>query len=154
MPSEKSRYLNRRLPSPLDFDKLQMHLISFEREHLANLLWMSAQTNCVLQKALVASISLRLANGEFEKAKSAIDYALDFPDYIRYYERGYGIIVNEIHTTLKYLYQRNDKAFVLRVSKYVLDLGKTVAECFEDDWDWISSLEDFEDWLKTINTNG
>ncbi len=153
MPSEKSRYLNRRLPSPLDFTGLKIHLASFEVEHLANLLWMSAQTNCVLQKALVASIGLRLANGEFEKAKTAIDYALDFPDYIRYYERDYGLIMYEIHTTLNYLYQKSDKAFILRVAEYLFDLGKKVAECFEDDWEWIISLEDFENWLKTIKTN-
>ncbi len=115
MPSEKScyRYLNRNrgLLSPLSFVELKKHLHSFGIEHLVGVLWISSQRNKVLRKALMASIGIQLADGSWKKAKAAIDYALDFPDYVRYYERGF--ILDEINNTLKCLYEQGNKEFVI-----------------------------------------
>ena len=78
MPSEKSSYLNRGPSAPLDWTDLKAHLSGFEHEHLVELLWMSAQNNPALWKALIASIAMQLAEGDWEATKAAIDYAFYF----------------------------------------------------------------------------
>ena len=150
MPSEKSRYLNKDcVPSaPLNFTELKQNLPSFGIKRLVEILWMSSQRDHVLRKALMVSVGIQLADGNLEKAKAAIDYALHFPDYIRYNDRGYGLILSEIRVTLECLEDKINKEFVLSVAQYAFELGQVVSENFEDDWDWISDLEDLEHWIQ------
>ena len=98
----------------------------------------------------MVSVGIQLAEGNLEKAKAAIDYALHFPDYIRYNDHGYGLILNETRVTLECLADKINKEFVLDVAEYAFERGQVVSQNFEDDWDWISSLEDLENWIKKI----
>lgn len=147
MPSEKSRYLNRG-PSPLiEMNQLKQHLGSFTKEHLIDILWFNAQTNLELWKALNAHIGIQLAQGDWGKAKEAIDYALYFSDIVGYSEQGHDIIIYEILAALDGVYENVNKKFALRVAEYALKKGQEVLEYFDDDWSWSCALEDIDRWI-------
>jgi hypothetical protein len=148
MSSEKSRYLNRGPSSPLNLGELKRHLRSFEHERLVELLWLSAQNNSALRKAVVASISMQLAEGDWDKTKEAIDYAFYFQDSIRYSDCRYGIILYEMINALEILKNQVSIEFSLRVAHYILENGQDVIMNFEDDWNWTLSLEELEEWIK------
>lgn len=164
MSSEKPCYLNKKCsPSaPLNFADLKTKLLSFGIKRLVDILWIRAQRDTVLNKVLmvsvgiplaVVSVGIPLAEGSLEKAKAAIDYTLYFPDYIRYNDHGYGIILDEIRVTLECLEDKIHKEFVLGIAEYAFERGQIVSQNFEDDWDWNSSLEDLENWIKEIKAN-
>lgn len=148
MPSEKSRYLNRGPSAPLDWTDLKTHLSGFEHECLVELLWMTAQNNPALWKALVSSISMQLAAGDWEKTKEAIDYAFYFQDYVRYTDCHYGIILDEMIKALEILKIKVSVEFALRVAHYIFEHGQDVMMNFEDDWDWTLSLEEIKKWIQ------
>ena len=148
MPSEKSRYLNRGPSAPLDWTEIKTHLHDFEHQRLVELLWMSAQNNDPLLKALMASVSMQLAEGDWDKTKEAIDYAFYFQDYIRYTDCHYGIILDEMIKTLGILKTKVSIEFALRVARYIFENGQAVSMNFEDGWDWICSLEELKKWIK------
>lgn len=149
MPSEKSRYLNRGPSSPVDMEQLKTHLNSFTQEHLVEIIWSSAQYNSVLWQALSAFIGIRLAKDNWEEAKKAIDFALYFPDIIRYTEKGHGIIIDEMINALELLYKESGKQFTLQITNYILEQAQKALECFEDDWNWTCALESLEDWVNS-----
>lgn len=149
MPSERSRYIakNRGPSIPLEMNKFRDLLPSLGIDRLAEIAWIRAEEDDTLCKALMASVCLRTANGNWEKAKGAIAYALHFPDYVRYTEDGHGLILHEITLALQALTKQGQQDFALRVAKFAADLAQNVAENFEDDWDWTSSLEDLRKWI-------
>ena len=147
MPSEKSRYLNRG-PSPLiEMNQLKQHLSTFSKEHLIDIIWFNAQSNLELWKALNANIGIQLAQGDWEKIKKAIDYALYFTDIVGYSERGHDIIIYEILAGLDDIYERGNKEFALRAAEYALKQGQEVLEYFDDGWNWSCALEDIDRWI-------
>ena len=84
--------------------------------------------------------------------KQAIDYALELPDYIKYNHHGYGLILDEIKTTLEQLLDAScNKEYIVTLARHVTVNAQKLIENFDDDWDWISSLEPFEEWLQTID---
>ncbi|HAT9793337.1 TPA: hypothetical protein JBD67_17035, partial [Legionella pneumophila subsp. pneumophila] len=147
-PSEKSRYLNRGPKSPVDMHQLKKYLNSFTKEHLAEIVLLNAQYNSVLWRALSASIGMRLANGDWEEIKKAIDYAFYFPEYIRYTENGYGFIIYEMINALEFLYKDRDKQFILQVADYMFEQAEQALESFEEGWDWTCALESLKDWIR------
>lgn len=149
MSSEKSRYLNRGPSAPLHWTELRTHLQGFEHAHLVELLWMSAQNNSVLWKALMASVAMQQANGNWEKTKAAIDYSFYFQDYVRYTDCKCGIILNEMLNALEILKNKVSVEFALRVAHYIFERGQDLLMNFEDGWDWTLSLEELEKWIKT-----
>lgn len=154
MPSEKSRYLNKKAgSSPLDFKDLKTLLLpALGVERLVKMLCIRSQWDNLLNKALVASIEINLSNGCWEKAKAAIDYALYFPDQIRYYEHGHWLIINEISDTADELSKQEKIKFALQVASYTLKLGRAITNKFEDDWEWVISLNSLENWIKKAET--
>lgn len=150
MPSERSRYSARnRGPSiPLEMTEFRDLLPSLGIDRLAEIAWIRAQEDDTLCKALIASVCLRAANGDWEKAKDAIEYALHFPDYVRYTEDGHGLILHEITSALRALTEQGQHDFALRVARFAADLAQSVAENFEDDWDWTSSLAELRKWIR------
>ena len=152
MPSEKSRYLNRKrgpMP-PMDFNELKDHLPSLGSERLADLLWIRAEQDEILRKVLMAAVGIQSASGDFEKAKIAIDYALHFPDFIRYTEDGHGQILEEIKVCLENIANNGKREFAIRVARHAIDRGQEVAENFQDDWDWTSSLKNLSEWANKM----
>ena len=149
MPSEKSRYLerNRGPEAPVEFMELKKHLSLFGTDRMAEILWIRAQYDDVLAKSLMGCAGILLSNGDWEKAKTAIDYALHFPDYVRYTDGGHGQILEEIKTTLEDLTKQNQREFALRIGQYVIERGHEISENFEDDWDWTSSLSNLKEWV-------
>lgn len=148
MPTEKSRYRNRGPSAPFDWAELKTHIKGFDHEHLVELLWMSAQYHDPLWKALMASTAMRLAAGDWEKTKDAIDYALYFNDHILYTDCHYGIILDEMIKALEMLKDKISSEFALRVAHYIFESGDAVSMNFEDDWDWVCSLEELGKWIK------
>jgi len=147
MSSEKARYRNRG-PSPLlNMNQLKSHLSSFTKEHLIEIVWLNAQTNPELWRALNAHIGMKLANGDWGKTKEAIDYALYFPDVVGYSERGHGIIIYEMIRALEDLYENGNKELVLQAAKYILEEGQNALEYFDDDWSWSCALDDIDKWI-------
>jgi hypothetical protein len=152
MSSEKSRYLkrNRGPTCPLDEDDLMEHLPSLGPKRLAELLWVRAQNDKTLMKALMASVGIRLAGDNWDKAKSAIEYGLHFPDFARYTESGHGLILDEIKSTLQSLFEEGNTEFAARAARYAVERAQEVAENFENDWDWTSSLDDLSKWTDNV----
>lgn len=91
MPSEKLRYLLRDSgpPPPIDLNELGEHLGILDGDFLAELLVSRALHDDVLRKALMVSVAARLTHGNWDQLKAAVDYALHFPDYVRYTEHGH-----------------------------------------------------------------
>jgi hypothetical protein len=147
MPSEKSRYLNQSPSAPLEWTELKTHLQGFSRERLVELLWVSAQNNNALCKALMASISMQLANGDWDKTKKAIDYALYCQNYIRYTDSSYSIILDEMLNAIKILNNQIGLEFSLRVAHYIFEHGQDMIMNFEDGWPWTLSLAELEKWI-------
>ena len=148
MSSEKLRYLNRGPSAPLHWTELKTHLQEFEHTRLVELLWMSAQNNAVLWKALMASVAMQQANGDWEKTKAAIDHSFYFKDYVRYTDCKCGIILNEMLNALEILKNQVSVEFALRVAHYIFDRGQDLLMNFEDGWDWTLALEELEKWTK------
>ena len=96
-------------------------------------------------------MGIQLANGSWEKAKAAVDYAFHFPNHIHYNEHGHGLIISELKATLECMKDEVNKKFVLRVAQYAFELGQKIAFKFEDEWDWVSALEELEEWIKKVN---
>lgn len=157
MSSEKSRYRKHGPSAPLDMNQLKEHLNFFTQEHLIEIVWLSAQSNSTLLKALSAHIGILMANGDWETTKAAIDFALYVPDIVRYTEHGHDIIIFEMINALEILYEKGGKEFALRTGEYILESGRAVQEYFEDDWEWSCALEDIEKWVcnkKDLFNNG
>jgi len=152
MPSEKSRYLKRNYgpTCPLDDDDLTAHLPSLGAKRLAELLWVQAKNDKTLMKALMASVGIRLAGDDWDKAKNAIDYGLHFQDFVRYTEGGHGLILDELKSTLQSLFEEGHKEFAIRAARHAVERAQEVAENFEDDWDWTSSLDDLSKWTDSL----
>lgn len=150
MPSEKSRYIhkNQGPTSPLTFESLREHIPVLGVARLTELLWVRAQEDDVLQKALTASIAIRTFSEDINKVKVAVDYALHFPDYVRYTESGHGLILDEIQSALEFLESLGKSDIALDIARHAIHLGQEVAENFEDDWDWTSSLKDLIEWTE------
>jgi len=144
------RYLikNRGPSAPLGWTELRTNLRSFEHDRLCDLLCMRAERDPVLRKSLMASVSMQLANGNWEKTKEAIDYALHFPDYIRYTDCHYGMILDEMIKVLEILKNQVDEEFAMQAAQYIFECGQEILENFEDDWDWVSSLDELEKWIE------
>ena len=149
MPSEKSRYLKRGLSAPLGMNQLKPYLKDFTHDHLVEIVWLSAQSNSVLWKALSSSIAMQEANGDWNKIKKAIDFAFYFPDVVPYSERGYGIIIDEMINVLKVLYQKKGALFTLKIADYIYEEGQKALEWFNEDWDWTCALENLKLWINS-----
>jgi hypothetical protein len=150
MGSEKSRYMyrNNRIPAPLNIDELKPYLIDLGAKRLADMMWMSAQWNEVLRRSVMGAIGIQ-ASQDLATAKAAIDYALDLPTDISYQESGYGLILYEIQNTLEGLMEDSvNPVGVLELARYTCDQAEKRIENFQDDWDWVSSLECLQEWLK------
>ena len=152
MSSEKSRYLKRdREPiRPMDFNELLERLPSLGVNRLAEMLWSRAQEDDVLSKVTMVSVALRTAGDDLKKAITAVEYALHFPSYVRYTEKGHGQILHEIKSELEYLTQHGQSKFALEVARHAVELGQWVAGNFEDDFDWVSSLKVLSEWVEEV----
>ena len=148
MPSEKSRYFNRGPSSPLDIKRLKHHLMQLSHERLVETMWLNAQSNRILWKALSASIAIQESHGDWEKIKQAVDFAFYFSDHVSYTEHGYGIIIYEMINALEVLHQDLGKQVVLQIAYYIYEEGQKALECFDDDWDWTCALEALKVWIK------
>ena len=144
MPSEKIRYIvNKYGPrSPVDLQELPAQLSSFDSEHLIDIIWVRAQRDDLLSKILMVSVVLHSSTGDVERAKAAIDYALYFPEYVRYSESGHGQILDEIKRGVQYQVERGYSEFAICVGEYATEQAEKISENFEDDWEWRCSLED------------
>lgn len=151
MPSKRSRYIekNREPEMPLEMEEFRNLLPTLGVNRLTNIVWVRSQEDNVLNKALMVSICLQATNGEWEKAKAAIEYTLHFPDHVRYTEGGHGIILDEIRLSLQDLAKQGQHEFAMRIARFAVERAKKVAENFEDDWDWTSSLDGLMKWLDT-----
>ena len=152
MSSEKFRYLKRDQESSefCSVEELRNHLSVLGINHLIEILWVRAQYDDVLRKILMSLLGIYLVQEDVDKAKKAVNNALDFPDYIRYTENGYDQILDEIKTILESLVSDGKKEFALQIAKHTISRGQSVAENFEDDWDWTSSLEDLQKWVEGV----
>lgn len=152
MPSEKLRYLKLSCgPSaPLEWKELKEQLPKLGIDRLADILIYSSESHHILRKLLTGTLGIQLANGEWEKAKGAIDYALHFPDYIRYTECGHGQIIEEIRTSLELLAAQEQDHFAIRIAEYAIDKAQSITENFEDDREWTSSLENLREWVDVM----
>lgn len=105
MGSEKLKYiLSRRGPdAPVDFSDLLDTLTGLGAEQLAALLWSRAHNDEILRKTLTVLSVLREPDENWDKVKQAINYALYFPESIRYDTHGHELILDEILTELKNL---------------------------------------------------
>jgi hypothetical protein len=147
--SEKSRYLNRnRGPTPpLHLDDLPNHLAILGSDRLAELVWVRAQEDDVLRKALMTAVAIRVHCQDWEPIKAAINYALHFPEFVRYTESGHGQILDEIRNALEFLVHQGKRELALRAAQHAITLGNEVTENFEDDWDWTNSLNELTRWV-------
>ncbi len=144
MPSEKLRYLVSRsgpIP-PIDLQELQKKLSSFDSEHLIDLLWARTQSDNLLRQILMVSAVLHSSAVDSDTAKAAIDYALHFPEYVRYLESGHGQILDEVKRGVEYQVKRGNRDFAICVGQYAIEKAQQISETFEDDWEWRCLLGD------------
>lgn len=149
MTSEKMRYRNRnRGPSaPLGWAEAKAQLRNFDHDRLCNLLWMRAERDPILWQSLMASVAIQVAKGDWEKTKQAVDYALHIPDYVRYTDGHYGVILHEMINTLEILKNQVGVEFSIQTAEYIFECGDELIENFEDGWDWVSALDELEKWI-------
>lgn len=153
MSSEKSRYLNRyRGPKSLEFTELRKYLPSLGVEALVDHLWFRAQYDDTLLKTLMVSVVICQFPIDWGQIKAAVDYALYFPNHIRYTEHGHGDILNAIEKGVGRIVNLEHVELALHIARYAVERGSLVAENFEDDWDWTSALEDLTQWIKMTET--
>ncbi len=150
MPSERSRYLKRSPNAPLHWNELKEHLLRLGENRLADIILDRSHGDSVLAKVVMVAAGIHSANGNWEKAKTAIDYALHFPDYVRYTEHGHEQVLDEIKISLALLVKQSQTAFALRIGLYAIERAQEIAENFEEDFEWTSTLEDLEKWLQEI----
>jgi hypothetical protein len=115
---------------------------------LIETVWLNAQSNSILWKALSSSIAIQESHGDWEKIKQAVEFAFYFSDPVPYSEHGYGIIIYEIINALEVLYREIGEQCVLQIAHYIYEEGH-----FDDDWDWICALDNLESWIKNNSTD-
>ena len=149
MPSEKLRYLKRRrgTPPPFPLAELSKKLQLLGPKSLIDILRVRAFHDNVLCKTVIGTLGIRMAKENQQQAKKAIDYALDFPDFVRYTEQGHGQIVVEMKTALEDLTRTGQVELAIELGNYALCLAEKVSENFEDDWEWRCAIDQLESWL-------
>ena len=154
MPSEKSRYIDaRRGPeSPLDFNDLRERLLHIGSNQLADILWVRAQTDDVLRRILIGSVGLRLVPPDIQQARAAIDCAIHFPDFIRYFEKGHGQILDEIRSAAEVQAAHGYRQFSVEIMEYAIGRAEEVAENFEEDWDWTYSMRQLTEYVNKLRS--
>jgi len=153
MASEKLRYIKRG-PSPIiERNELKKHLVNFSSDNLIDTIWQSAESNLHLWKALNGHIGMIKANGNWQKTKDAIDYALHFEDIISCKEHGHEIIIYEMIKALNVLFDNVSNEFALKAATYILEQGREQLYSFEDDWSWSCALGNIEEWLASTSSD-
>ena len=147
MSSEKSQ--NNPLPNlGLKSSKKYVESLSFER--LLEIVWHRIQTDEILKKIVLVSIVFSTENKDYEMMKAAIDYALRFSDYIRYYEHGHDQILTELEVALKTMLASGGKEEVIRIGQYLIKKAEAVAENFEEDWSWMQSVDSLRELINSL----
>ncbi len=133
----------------LNLDSIREKVSCLGIDSLSSIIWVRAQSDKILRKILIATISLRQANGDLERAKKVIDEAINFPEgYVRYTEHGHDQILDEIRMTLDILLNNGQKEFPLRIAEYTTHRAESISEIFEDDWEWMESVRNFIKWIQ------
>ena len=154
MPSEKHRYIDaRRGPeSPLNFNDLRERLLHFGSNQLADILWVRSQSDDVLRRILIGSVGLRLVPPDIQQARAAIDCAIHFPDFIRYFEKGHDQILEEIRNAAEVQAANGYRQFAVEIMEYALSKAEEVAENFEEDWDWTYSMQQLSECVNKLKS--
>lgn len=147
MPTDKLRYKNNTPYPVIDMNELKQHLSGFSSNKLIETIWRNAQSHLPLWKALNGHIGVIQSKGNWEKAKEAIDYSLNFEDYIRYFERGHDQIIYELIVALDTLLRYGENKFAIKLAKYINTKAEQQYDIFEDGWSWQLALEDLEKWI-------
>lgn len=136
---------------PFDLNNLRDHLVTLGAERLAEIVWVRAQDDEVLQKSIMVTLALQDASEDWEKAKNAIDYALHFSNFVRYSEGGHSQVIDEIKKELENLYERGNSDAAIQIARYTITRAQDIAENFEDDWEWTCGIKSLSDFLKSIS---
>lgn len=143
----------RELIPPFDLNILRDHLVTLGAERLAEMVWVRAQDDDVLQKSIMVTLALQEASEDLEKAKNAIDYALHFPDFVRYSEGGHSQVLDEIKKEVADLHERGNCEVAIQITRYTITRAQDIAENFEDDWEWTCGIKSLTDFLKSISND-
>ena len=155
MASEKSRYLNRnrRPESPFSTKEILASTASMPHERLIEIVELRADWDEILREILCMSLAIRTK--DIAIAKAAIDNVMSISEPIRYDESGHGQIIFEIERELKEAAANGGRPeYLTEIGRYAVDRAQTVAEMFEDDWDWTSSIESLEKFVNSAVESG
>jgi hypothetical protein len=94
-------------------------------------------------------VSLAIRSLELTKAKAAVNNVMAINEPIRYDDSGHGQILYEIERELAAMAYEHP-SYVKEVGRYTIGQAQSVAEMFEDDWDWNSSIESLEKFVDSV----
>ncbi len=150
MTSEKSRYMNRKQKpqSPFSTSEIVASAASLPQKRLIEIVELRADWDETLLQILCVSLAIR--SNAVATAKAAIDNVMSINEPIRYNECGHGQILYEIERELKTAADNGTRDYVIEVGRYAIEQAQAVAEMFEDDWDWSSSIESLEKYIDSL----
>jgi hypothetical protein len=150
MASEKSRYMKRKQkpPSPFSIEEIVSGAASLPHARLCEIVALRADWDDILRHILCLSLAIRSL--DLVIAKAAVDNIMSIFEPIRYDDSGHGQILYEIERELVPIADKSS-AYALEVGRYAIMRAQNIAEMFEDDWDWTSSIESLEKFVASIS---
>jgi|GEM_PF-4431597 len=149
MASEKSRYLNRNKKSepPFSIGEIASGVSSLPHSRLNEIIALRLDWDEILRQILCMSLAIRSL--DLTKAKAAADNVMAINEPISYDDSGHGQILYEIERELAAMADQSP-AYVIEVGRYAISQAQSVAEMFEYDWDWTSSIESLEKFVSSV----
>lgn len=137
--------------SLVDSNDLLECLRSFDKDELAEILWIRAQHDDLLQRALTATVVIQACAGDFEKGRAAIDFGLHLPDFVSYNEEdGYGQLLDGINRGVRYLADHHYGECAAKIAQYAVERAEAVLERFEEGWDWRCAIDRLSELVEKL----
>jgi len=118
-------------------------------ERLSYLLGVRAESDEILRKTLLVSLTFEDLLIDVLKIKKGLDSVLHFSDSALISDfAGHELILDEILWQVDRLAKKGNPEEARMIALYALNKGKKMTEQFEEGFSWNISLEEIEKWLE------
>ncbi|MBF0316378.1 MAG: hypothetical protein HQK50_17070 [Oligoflexia bacterium] len=150
MPSEKSKYLNRRSRPPFYYDEVRKYLPEFSRENLEDIILNFSPRNDALHRTMIISTAIIKFNHtkDYEMLESALIYIFSLQDHVPYNQAGQ--YSNVIDPVLNFFKEAKGDIRLKEVLKNILPLLEVSSWLLQDENSWYDANEEL---LKILDCN-
>jgi hypothetical protein len=156
MPSEKSRYIERRMQHdrpPMEFKAVFENLRKLDSDDLADIVTHAGQYNDPLKRIMYLRAAFAASEGHDEDLlEGSLRYALRMSyEYVNYDQSSACCqVLHEVQKVLAALAERRDLDTALRLCDLALQEGENAVEWLQDSAYWDMALDDLREWRNSL----